>query len=192
MLKFRRKFTTIEAVQWHPDVVHPGVRYAVQWPRGKQQPYVLTAHGQNMILEDGDWIIPELDRPGHFYPCKPDIFAATYEPWEDDSVAHAHDTTLVEVTPSVFANIDMGIAPLVRALNILPGVTTYASCQGHPHSPYETRAYVSFTWRGIDMELLVHPDVVDQLAKTLIWEWNEFHDSNYGEELCSLEGGDVK
>ena len=39
-----------------------------------------TAHaGQTVTLFDGDWIIPEMSGQGH-YPCKPDIFAATYEP----------------------------------------------------------------------------------------------------------------
>lgn len=31
------------------------------------------------MLSDGDWIIPESDGE-HFYPCKPDVFAVTYEP----------------------------------------------------------------------------------------------------------------
>lgn len=31
-----------------------------------------------MEARDGDWIIKGVK--GEFYPCKPDIFAATYEP----------------------------------------------------------------------------------------------------------------
>jgi len=42
------------------------------------EPYVTTIHGQRAFLADGDWIMPEPDGK-HFYPCKPDIFAATYE-----------------------------------------------------------------------------------------------------------------
>jgi hypothetical protein len=34
-----------------------------------------------MRAEQGDWIIRGVH--GEFYPCKPDIFAATYEPAED-------------------------------------------------------------------------------------------------------------
>ena len=38
-----------------------------------------TIHkGQMVNLEKGDWIISESDGK-HFYPCKPDIFEATYE-----------------------------------------------------------------------------------------------------------------
>lgn len=38
---------------------------------------ILTLEG-NMIANEGDWIIKGVK--GEFYPCKPDIFAATYEP----------------------------------------------------------------------------------------------------------------
>jgi hypothetical protein len=40
---------------------------------------VTTIHGQWTKVVDGDWILPEPDGE-HFYPCKPEIFAATYEP----------------------------------------------------------------------------------------------------------------
>lgn len=41
--------------------------------------YIETMHaGQRVNLEKGDWILPEPDGV-HFYPCKPDIFVATYE-----------------------------------------------------------------------------------------------------------------
>lgn len=40
---------------------------------------VTTLHGEPAIVRHGDWIIPE-PMPGRFYPCKPDVFAATYEP----------------------------------------------------------------------------------------------------------------
>ena len=39
--------------------------------------YVRTPEGP-MIVTDGDWIICGVN--GEFYPCKPDIFAATYDP----------------------------------------------------------------------------------------------------------------
>lgn len=40
--------------------------------------YVVTIHGQDATIVDGDWIILEPDGE-HAYPCKPDIFEATYE-----------------------------------------------------------------------------------------------------------------
>ncbi len=39
---------------------------------------VMTIHGQETNIDDGDWIIQEPDGE-HYYPCKPDIFEATYE-----------------------------------------------------------------------------------------------------------------
>ncbi len=44
---------------------------------------VITIHGQETIVIDGDWIIEEPDGI-HYYPCKPDIFEATYEKVEDN------------------------------------------------------------------------------------------------------------
>lgn len=57
---------------------------AYKMPNGKWifAPYrlrsliVLTLEG-NMIASTGDWIIRGVQ--GEFYPCKPDIFEATYE-----------------------------------------------------------------------------------------------------------------
>lgn len=37
-----------------------------------------TTHGEEAVFRHGDWIIPD-SKPGTFYPCKPDIFEATYE-----------------------------------------------------------------------------------------------------------------
>ena len=39
--------------------------------------YVDTLEGP-LNISDGDWIIKGVK--GEFYPCKPDIFAATYDP----------------------------------------------------------------------------------------------------------------
>lgn len=42
---------------------------------------VFTLEGE-MVARRGDWIIKGVR--GEFYPCKPDIFEATYEPVEED------------------------------------------------------------------------------------------------------------
>lgn len=42
---------------------------------------VRTMHGDVAPVRHGDWIIPD-GLPGTFYPVKPDVFAATYEPVE--------------------------------------------------------------------------------------------------------------
>lgn len=46
--------------------------------------YISTLEGEMQALP-GDWIIRGV--AGEFYPCKPDIFAATYEPAGDDTTA---------------------------------------------------------------------------------------------------------
>jgi hypothetical protein len=92
MAKFRKKPVEVEAVQWHPGVKHPGVQedpsqlltdYYSPAPGSAMRDlpayYVTTIHGQRAYLVPGDWILPE-PKEGHFYPCKPDIFAATYDP----------------------------------------------------------------------------------------------------------------
>lgn len=38
---------------------------------------VMTTHGEVAVVRHGDWIIPD-SKHGTFYPCKPDVFAATY------------------------------------------------------------------------------------------------------------------
>lgn len=52
----------------------------------------------DMIASRGDWIIKGVK--GEFYPCKPDIFAATYEPVSseagDQSASVGSDASVVE------------------------------------------------------------------------------------------------
>jgi hypothetical protein len=85
--KFRKKPVVVDAEQF-------GGFYLTPYPRGvefednsndpskeRYRFYVVTAHGQRAYLERGDWVIAEPDGRG-YYPCKPDIFGATYEPVE--------------------------------------------------------------------------------------------------------------
>jgi hypothetical protein len=77
MPKFRRKPVVIEAEQFNGLNDPRGVFRRVE----DDSPYVVTIHGQRCYIEPGDWIIPEPDGV-HYYPCKPGIFADTYEPAE--------------------------------------------------------------------------------------------------------------
>lgn len=74
-MRFRKKPVVIEAFQFlgAASVGQPGVF----GEDGRH--YVVTIHGQRAYLAIGDWVITEPDGR-HHYPCKPDIFAATYEP----------------------------------------------------------------------------------------------------------------
>jgi len=74
-MKFRKKPVVIEAFQFNGDNDPQGVFRREE----DLSPYVVTIHDQRCYVVPGDWIIPEPDGI-HFYPCKPDIFEATYEP----------------------------------------------------------------------------------------------------------------
>ena len=77
-MKFRKRPVVVDAEQFRPEVDAP-------WPDGvKSIPTSLgivigirTLEGF-MTVTPGDWIITGVQ--GERYPCKPDIFEATYEP----------------------------------------------------------------------------------------------------------------
>lgn len=107
-MKFRKKPVVIEAVQltwanWNEvcefvgDVIsddNSGYRISAEEASdtcGEDGPEyiaikVTTTHGEEAVVRHGDWIIPD-SKPGTFYPCKPDVFAATYdfEPDEENN-----------------------------------------------------------------------------------------------------------
>jgi len=83
-MKFRKKPVIVEAEQYIAGQPAPrGVCWELRSEDGGEisVPYVITIHDQRAYLADGDWVLPEPDGE-HFYPCKPDIFSATYEPVE--------------------------------------------------------------------------------------------------------------
>lgn len=88
-MKFRKKPVVIEATQWFKDGDHPAVERSLGTTSSAISPgilyrskdfYVKTLEG-NMKVTPGDWIITGVK--GEYYPCKPDIFEATYEPVEE-------------------------------------------------------------------------------------------------------------
>lgn len=87
-MKFRKKPVVIEAMQLIDDLNnHVAV---VEWiragggkakiPMAESCVYIETLEGQ-MRADIGDWVICGIK--GEHYPCKPDIFEATYEPAEE-------------------------------------------------------------------------------------------------------------
>lgn len=108
-MKYRKKPVVIEATQWFKNGDHPEDRWSPEGiiPEGREGRVVryfrhpkisgesicskcgirMHEHGWIDTLEDGhnvcpgDWIIKGVK--GEFYPCKPDIFEATYEKVED-------------------------------------------------------------------------------------------------------------
>lgn len=84
MTRYRKKPVEIEAVQWTGsntgEVSHfMGTSPTFESPDGGVVCVRLTTvHGDPAWARPGDWIIPEPEA-GRFYPCAPDVFAATYE-----------------------------------------------------------------------------------------------------------------
>jgi hypothetical protein len=76
-MKFRKKPVVIDATQWFKMGDHPEVRPLYD-STGKG--WVSTLEGGHEVTP-GDWIITGVK--GEHYPCKPDIFEATYERVED-------------------------------------------------------------------------------------------------------------
>lgn len=88
-MKYRKKPVVIEAMQWNPHdleeagqvagwmLAHIPNGFRVVEGRGLQ----IDTLEDPMIASPGDWIIRGIK--GEFYPCKPDIFEATYDRVED-------------------------------------------------------------------------------------------------------------
>ena len=86
IMEFRKKPVVIEAYRNTPQ---PG--FAPEWVQSalesgimrrdelsRKISFLITTPEGIMRLEPGDWIIRGVK--GELYPCKPDIFEATYEP----------------------------------------------------------------------------------------------------------------
>lgn len=80
--RYRKKPVVIEAAG---PITVDNVADIARWADAAYSPmpaiFVETLEGE-MRADLGDWIIRGVQ--GEFYPCKPDIFAATYEPVEDE------------------------------------------------------------------------------------------------------------
>jgi hypothetical protein len=91
-MKFRKKPVVIDAIKWNglnlfavtefisgtPDLKGVGSAYWDQYANSiaLNGLRIQTLEGE-MAADCGDWIIRGVK--GEFYPCKPDIFEATYE-----------------------------------------------------------------------------------------------------------------
>lgn len=83
-MKFRKKPIVIEAVQFTGSNLFECLRFMKMSEavvnnlelHATDSPIIHTLEGE-MSTSVGDWIIRGIK--GEFYPCKPDIFAATYD-----------------------------------------------------------------------------------------------------------------
>ena len=80
MAQYRKKPVVIEAVQWTGQNIAEINNFAfdhVQGAVNKDCAFLVGTLEGPHTASVGDWIIRGVK--GEFYPCKPDIFAATYE-----------------------------------------------------------------------------------------------------------------
>lgn len=97
MAKFRKKPVEVEAMRfdgtfesWDAIInwANAEIANTRQWLHGDGDGHLVvpTREGE-MRADAGDWIIrePFATDDRHYYPCKPDIFEATYEPAERES-----------------------------------------------------------------------------------------------------------
>ena len=101
MAKFRKKPVVIEAWRFivsdyqnlldpsdapHPDWLKAAFELGFAWYQGGGDPYITikTLEGDHRARH-GDWIIRGVK--GELYPCKPDIFEATYDLVEEAEAA---------------------------------------------------------------------------------------------------------
>lgn len=92
-MKYRKRPVEVEAFQWSGDIwelwewiLSTGHELQKKgWPHKRNADGTLTIktlEGDH-LAQHGDWIIRGV--AGEFYPCKPEIFAATYERVEDEA-----------------------------------------------------------------------------------------------------------
>lgn len=96
-MKFRKKPVVIEAMQWDGSATSANaIAKWVDQPWGVDPSRTVlevpTLEGL-MQASKGDWIIRGVK--GEFYPCKPDVFAATYEAVDSDDRTSASPPSTV-------------------------------------------------------------------------------------------------
>lgn len=113
--RFRKKSVVIEAVQLPPCDCPDGAydvtigqlfdfMAGAEWEAASDGVRIVTLEGE-MHAQPGDWIIKGV--AGEFYPCKPDIFAATYEPEGVTRPAEDDPSELREALKQVRALIEV-------------------------------------------------------------------------------------
>lgn len=86
MPRFRKRPVEVDAIRWHLGNSADVTDFMGCSPifgsdgQGRHWVEIPTLEGV-MCAENGDWIIRGIK--GEYYPCKPDIFDATYEPVDE-------------------------------------------------------------------------------------------------------------
>ena len=78
--RYRKRPVVIEAVQFtgRNDAEVMAFCPTARDPADRKPNLIIPTLEGEMLVSVGDWVIKGVQ--GEFYPCKPDIFEATYEP----------------------------------------------------------------------------------------------------------------
>lgn len=76
MARYLKKQVAVDAVQWFKHGDHEAV---IAVPGDEASGFIDTPEGR-LHVAPGDWIITGV--AGEHYPCKPDIFAKLYTPFD--------------------------------------------------------------------------------------------------------------
>jgi hypothetical protein len=85
-MKYRKKPVEIEAVQFTKEQPNYAFNFIScncypSWDENDNETIHIETLEGVMVASLGDWIIKGVK--GEFYPCKPDIFEATYDPVDE-------------------------------------------------------------------------------------------------------------
>ena len=133
MSKYRKKPVVVEAMQFIDNHEICNSHEIAEWVKANEWPIQLengrlwlktleSADGRHLV-SPSDWVIKGVK--GEFYPCKPDIFAATYEPVQpsapstEDGAMRAARKIIgwvweKEYSETAIANATSNIADIIR------------------------------------------------------------------------------
>ena len=75
--KYKKKPVIIEAIQWNGENLSEIDKFTQGKVKNHESVLIIPTLEGDMYASIGDYIIKGVN--GEFYPCKPDIFAKTYE-----------------------------------------------------------------------------------------------------------------
>ena len=89
--RYRKRPVEVDAVQFTGFNIEEIAEFTGETPphqslalAGETALYKITTLEGKLFASPGDWVIRGVQ--GEYYPCKPDIFEATYEPVESQGV----------------------------------------------------------------------------------------------------------
>jgi hypothetical protein len=116
-VKFRKRPLVVEAVQWtgkpacYAEVAAfmPGDHFI----DGLCKTISILSDGDELSATPGDWIIKEVT--GEYYPCNPELFAATYDVVEETPVSETAEF-VATLTPEQVENLNIAVDAIKKRL----------------------------------------------------------------------------